>query len=602
MLSSPIDEIKNRLDIVEVISSYIKLQKAGANWRAVCPFHTEKSPSFFVSPARQIWHCFGCGKGGDCFTFLMEYENLEFPEALRILAKKVGIELQQTPFETGVSSKKEKIYAINQLACEFYHYLLVTHNVGKKALKYLLEKRRIKMSVINTFRLGFSPGLGNALSNYLIIKKKYKKEDLIDAGLTSFREARLVDFFTNRIMFPLFDHRGNVVGFSGRIIDDSSPQALGSGQGSKYINTRETLVYHKGSVFFGLNTAKDEIKKEGRAIILEGEFDVISSFQEGLTTAVAVKGTAFTEEQANLISRFTKTISLCFDQDKAGAEAMKRSLKVLEEKGLGIKVIVLPFGKDADEAIKKNPSSFKKAVRNEVDIYDFLLSRALANFDKKTGEGKKKIGDELLPFFAQIENEIIKEFYLKKLSTELEISYESLVRQIEKFKKEAEGFTQSSPSQSGEKKERIEVLEEYLLSLVLQEENLKVVLEKIGRILSGFRFQTSAYQKILDHLFSYFTTPKGANIFEAKKFLATLPDELVAAFDTCYLFPLPKFENETKYQEEVIKMTEELRILYLRKRIKIVSEKIKDKEKQGKEEELKLLKKEFIDLTSLLSR
>lgn len=589
-------QVREKIDIVSLISEYLPLKKTGRNFKINCPFHQEKTPSFIVSPERQIWHCFGCQKGGDAFTFLMEYENLEFPEALRILAKKVGIELQQTPFETGVSSKKEKIYAINQLSCEFYHYLLVTHNVGKKALKYLLEKRRIKMSVLNTFRLGFSPGLGNALSNYLIIKKKYKKEDLIDAGLASFRETRLVDFFTNRIMFPLFDHRGNVVGFSGRIIDDSSPQD------SKYINTRETLVYHKGSVFFGLNTAKDEIKKEGRAIIMEGEFDVISSFQEGLTTAVAVKGTALTEEQANLISRFTKMISLCFDQDKAGAEAMKRSLKVLEEKGLGIKVIVLPFGKDADEAIKKNPSSFKKAVRNEVGVYDFLLFRALANFDKKTGEGKKKIGDELLPFFAQIENEIIKEFYLKKLSTELEISYESLVRQIEKFKKEAEGFTQSSPSQSGEKKERIEVLEEYLLSLILQAKNLKVVLEKTENILSAFRCETLAYQKILDHLFSYFATPKGANIFEAKKFLATLPDELVAAFDTCYLFPLPKFENETKYQEEVVKMTEELRILYLRKRIKIVSEKIKDKEKQGKEEELKLLKKEFRDLTSLLSR
>lgn len=589
-----VTQVREKIDIVSLISEYLPLKKAGRNFKINCPFHTEKTPSFTVSPERQIWHCFGCQKGGDCFTFLMEYENLEFPEALRILAKKVGIELQQTPFETGVSSKKEKIYALNQLACDFYHYLLLKHNVGKKALKYLLEKRRIKMPVINTFRLGFAPGLGNALSNYLIVKKKYKKQDLMDAGLASLRDERMTDFFTNRIMFPLFDHRGNVVGFSGRIIDLESV-----GQDSKYINTRETLVYHKGSVFFGLNIAKNEIKKEGRAIIMEGEFDVISSFQEGLTTAVAVKGTALTEDQVNLISRFTKTVSLCFDQDKAGMEALKRSLKVLEEKGLSIAVIVLPFGKDADEAIKKDTISFKKAVGNEVGIYDFLLSRALGNFDQKTAEGKKKIGDELLPFFAQIENEIIKEFYLKKLSLELEASYETLIRQIEKFKKEAKGFIQSSPSQTGGKRERIEVLEEYLLSLILQAENLKVVLEKARGILSGFRLQSLAHQKILDYLVSYLANQE---VFASKKFSETLPPELVAAFDTCYLFPLPKFQNEEKYQEEVVKMAEELKILSLRKRIKILGEKIKDKEKEGKEEELQLLKKEFTGLVSLLSR
>ncbi|MCL5432485.1 MAG: DNA primase, partial [Patescibacteria group bacterium] len=356
-----VSQVREKIDIVQLISEYVPLKKAGRNFKANCPFHGEKTPSFVVSPERQIWHCFGCGKGGDCFTFLMEYESLEFPEALRILAKRVGIEIQSTHFEAGLTTKKEKIYRLNRLSLEFYHYLLTKHNVGKKALSYLIEKRKINEKIIDSFSLGFAPRVGNALVKFLIDKKKYDKEDLNEAGLMSFRRGGIFDFFAGRIIFPLFDHRDNVIGFSGRVLEDQSAQIS-----SKYINTRETLVYHKGDVFFGLNVAKDEIKKQGRVIVMEGELDVISSVQEGIKNVIAVKGTALTENQAQLISRFAGKVSLCFDRDKAGIDAVKRSVPVLEKKGLTITVVQVPNGKDPDESIKENAFEFKNAMKNDI--------------------------------------------------------------------------------------------------------------------------------------------------------------------------------------------------------------------------------------------
>src|SRR3972149_4919737 len=256
-----VGQVREKIDIVSFISEYIPLKKMGKNFKTNCPFHNEKTPSFVVSPERQIWHCFGCGKGGDVFTFLMEYESMEFGEALRTLARKAGIELKMSGFKPGVQSEKEKIYEINKAALKFYNFILTEHKAGKKAMDYLINTRKLNKGIINTFQLGFSPNSLNVLSNYLKSKKNYSQKDLITAGISISVRDRLMDFFRNRVIFPLFDHRGNVVGFSGRSLEESSSpvkQASSSFQSSapKYINTRETLVYHKGSIFFGLNLAK----------------------------------------------------------------------------------------------------------------------------------------------------------------------------------------------------------------------------------------------------------------------------------------------------------------------------------------------------------
>lgn len=587
-------QVREKTDLVALISEHLPLKKAGRNFKTLCPFHSEKSPSFIISPERQIWHCFGCGKGGDCFTFLMESEKMEFVEALRILARRSGTVLIQT-YKGEALSQKEKLYKINKQALEFYHFLLTKHSVGKKALSYLLDKRGLKQQIIETFKLGFAPSLGNALVDYLIKKKGLAKEDVLAAGLAFLRGGRIVDFFANRIIFPIFDHRENIVGFSGRVINDTQ-------KSSKYINTRETLIYHKGSVFFGLNIAKESIKKMNRVIVVEGEFDVISLFQEGVDIAIAIKGTALTENHASLLARFAKKVSLCLDQDSAGWDATKRSLSALEKKGLEVSVIETPSGKDPDEAIKTDPLLFKKAVKHDVSIYEFMLNKSLLAVDVKSSQGKRQVADELLPVYADISNEIIKEHYLRKLAAALDTSYESIQKQVDKTAKNVEFLSKVVPE--AEKKDRRETLERYLIALIVQYKNLKSILTIVNNIISGINWDIPAYKKIYQGLLAYFET---AEVFDSKNFLLSLGSELHSAFDTCYLLPIAVFEDNQRYEEEVKKVAEELRFISVRLEIKLVGEQIRKRESAltrqanpDDDTELDLLKKKFTTLATLL--
>lgn len=572
-------EIREKIDIVGLISEYIPLKKMGRNFTTVCPFHSENSPSFVVSPERQIWHCFGCGKGGDSFSFLMEYENLEFIEALRILAKKAGVALKLTGSSIS-ASRKEAIYSLNKIAAEYYHFVLTNHSAGEKALDYLIKKRGLSEKLIKTFSIGFAPGGGESLSRYLIDKKKFKNLDITEAGLGIQKGSRVVDFFRGRIIFPLIDHRGNICGFSGRNMTDQD-------FGPKYINTRDTLVYHKGSMFFGLNIAKDSIKKEGFSIVMEGEFDVISAFKEGIVNAVALKGTAFTENQALLLSRFAPKVALCLDQDSAGIEAMKRSIPVLEKRGLLISVINTKE-KDPDEALKNSPIEFKKAVKGDREVYDFLIEKFVTENNIETAEGKKKISDEMLPLISNIQNEIVKEHYLKKLSEKIDTSYDSLIRQIENKneKKEEEKFKKVS------KQNRREVLEEYLLGLVLQSSDAKRILILAKDVLNVYKFEVPAIGKIFAEIISVID----AKEFDIKSISKNLSQELLPVFDKCYLMPLPKFDDVSIYEQEIVRVAKELKLLFLKQRIKEISKEIKGKEDTLSEVEK--IKEEIASITA----
>lgn len=582
--------IREKIDLVSLISEYIPLKRAGQNFKSACPFHNEKSPSFVVSPERQIWHCFGCQKGGDAFTFLMEYEHMEFPEALRTLAQKAGVELEQYKFDTGIASQKEKLYRINSVACEYYHYVLTQHPVGKTALEYLTEKRKISPATIKTYQLGFSPIGGTALTQYLLKKKNFAKADVVESGLVNDYGNRVKDFFQGRIMFPLFDHRGNNIGFSGRVLNDHEKTA-------KYINTRETLIYHKGSVFFGLNASKDAIKRENRAIIMEGEFDVISCFQEGITNTVAVKGTALTQDQVNLLARFAQKISLCFDGDKAGQDAIKRSLPILEKKGLTTTVIVTPDGKDADESIKHNPTAFKIAAKHDVDVYEYLFEQTIKQYDPNTAEGKRHIGDELLPLFNGIQNEIIKEHHLRNLSRALDISQDTLVREMNRLSKKEiikQDVVLPKVQKSGE-----EIREDYLLSLIVQYPKPDMLINALTSLLSSYEFKTQAYKKILDKISVYGQTHE---TFDVTEFLRALPQELLPLFDVCYITPLPKFEEDAQYIAEVKKTAKDLFATFLHVKIKELGEEIDKKEKSGTEEEVTALQTQLQKLVELLHK
>jgi DNA primase len=587
-----VSQIREKIDIVSLISEYISLKKMGRNFKAVCPFHNEKTPSFIVSPERQIWHCFGgCNKGGDVYQFLMEYENLEFVEALRILAKRTGIQLRESNFNAGISSKKETIYKLNRIALEFYHYVLTKHKAGKKALLYLTENRKLDARLIETFMIGFSPKEGASLSNYLINKKKYKKEDLVEAGLAFYVGSRVVDFFRQRVMFPLFDHRGNIVGFSGRAIEEPY-------NGGKYINTRETLVYHKGDMFFGLNTAKEEIKKLDKVIIVEGELDAISCFSIGVKNVVAIKGTALTENQVSLMARFTNNICLCFDKDEAGYSATKKSLSSLEKKGMNVTTCMFENAKDADEAIKNDPISFKKIVKKDVPVYDYIFSRTFSSFEKDKVVGKRKISEELLPIFTKISNEIVKEHYLKKLSLDLDVSLDALLKEIEKIEKK-EVVKENVFVGKKDKRSRKEILEDYLMSLLVQHDNPKIILEKCFLILKDYKFEANSYQKIMSYLSDYF---KNNLNFSIKNFLNLLPKELADSFDASYLFPLIKPEEEDKYEEEVEKVTRELRVLFLKNKIQEISENLKKGEKDEDLRKVKELEEELASTIGLLGK
>jgi DNA primase len=579
-------QIRDKIDIVSLLSEYLTLKKAGRNFKALCPFHNEKTPSFVISPERQIWHCFGgCNKGGDVFQFLMDYEKVDFPEALRMLAKRAGIELINREYNAGETSKKERLYQINSLAKEFYHYVLTKHQAGKKALKYV-KNRGIEPKVIESFALGFSPGTGDALVKYLVGKKRFEKEEVIEAGLAFQRGRDTVDFFRGRLMFPLIDHRDNVVGFAGRIMDNNDTV-------SKYINTRETPVYHKGDQIYGLNITKDAIRRENQAIIVEGEFDVLTCFQNGVANVIAVKGTALTESQVNLLSRFTPKITFCFDADKAGQEAIKRSLVVVEKKGLTPTVIDIPGGKDPDESLKDNPALFKKAVKADVSVYDYLLEKALLSADTESAEGKKTVSDLMLPFVGQISNEIIKEHYLKKIADQLDTSYESILKEMERLR--SKEVKTAVPTVEKAKRSKVELLEEYLLALIVQSQKPKAAIQKAISILSDSMTRDRAYHKIMDHLLIHFET---VDQFDGKSFVLGLPSELVPTFDTSALFPLPEFDSEEKLLSEVEKTAQKLKTIYIQEKMKKLAQEIKQSEGEGKD--IEKLQKQYSDLASHL--
>jgi DNA primase len=552
-------EIREKIDIVSFIQEYLPLKKAGRNFKTNCPFHNENTPSFVISPERQIWHCFGCGKGGDVFTFLMEYENLEFSESLRILAKKTGVTLKESSFRQHQYSEKEKIYTINNLALKFYHYLLTEHKAGEGALKYLTEKRKISKAAIQTFELGYSPNTGKALVDYLIKKKDFNKNDLLLAGIATERGGMANDFFKNRLMFPLFDHRGNVTGFSGRALSDADIP--------KYINTRETSVYHKGSMFFGLNIAKEEIKQKQDVIIVEGEFDAISLFEENIKNVIAIKGTALTESQVSLLSRFTPKVTLCLDQDSAGFEATRRSLEVLEKKGLTADTIILSDAKDPDEAIKNDPTGFKKALKEKTGIYDFMINKFVSQNNPETAEGKKNITDNLLPLFANISNEIIKEHYLKTLSKIIDVSFESLIKETEKHKNISPEDKIVIP-QKNRRSER-EMVEEFVLALILQSKNPKEKVETNRQFFNSYQFATESLKKVFKYLVDFLEVNEK---FDEKAFSHTLPTELIQAFDICFLYPLSKYGleevDDEKYTQEIVKKINRLKEYYQKDKVK----------------------------------
>ncbi len=563
---SDIDEVKNRTNITDIIGARVTLKKAGRHWKALCPFHSEKTPSFIVSPERQSWKCFGCGKGGSVIDFVMENERVDFVEALTSLAEKAGVKLERMMADTPEAKLKENIYAANHLASEYYHYLLTKHTIGENARAYL-QNRGVTEKIIKSFALGYSANSWDGLLKYL--KKKGYDESLLDqAGLIVPSGRGGYDRFRARIMFTLKDHRGNVVGFSGRLLDPTAKEA-------KYINTSETLVYSKSNVLYGLDVTKAAIQKEGEAIVMEGEFDVISSFQAGVGNAVAIKGSALTEGHVHLLRRFADRLILALDSDLAGDAAARRGIEIADRAGLDLRVASMPTGKDPDDAARENPALFKKALKAAEPIYDYFIASATKRYDASDAFGKRKISDELIPVIAKIENPIVQGHYVKKLALALDVSEDAIGDGMRKFALEQRvGKYDKDRSVAQEIKRgrgREENLEVYVLAILLQGKTTELYGE-FKEQLHLTDLTIRPVRQIIEHLDHYLDDHR---VFLVKDFADQLPNELDASFDEAFLWDLTDLlEDAERLSREWTKALGELKRTNIRRRMNELSKKL----------------------------
>ncbi|MEX1061857.1 MAG: DNA primase [Patescibacteria group bacterium] len=423
-MNDPIEEVKRKTDIVDFIQTYVPLTRSGKNYKGLCPFHNEKTPSFMVSPQLQIFKCFGCGLGGDSIFFYSQIEGVPFGEALREMAKRAGVKLPSTKKDPQ-EELREKIYGINRLAADYFHYVLTDHELGKPALDFL-KKRGVKKEAIEEFKLGYAPSSWDNLGRF-ILKKGYSRTDYLQSGLGTRAENQrgYFDFFRGRIIYPLRSATGKFAGFAGRSLGNAE-------EGPKYINTVETPVFEKRRYLYNFDLAKQEIKKQKTAVLVEGEMDAIALYNGGIKNVLATKGTALTPEQISYLARFAQKLVLCFDRDSAGLEATKKGIFIAQSAGFDVAAVLLPEGLDPDEALAKNPEEFKKSVLHPSPIFDFYLNSALARFDVQTPSGKKQIAGELLPVLKSLANEVEKAAYITVLSQKIGIEEAVLWRQIEK--------------------------------------------------------------------------------------------------------------------------------------------------------------------------
>jgi DNA primase len=484
---SVIDDVKQRLDIVQVVSEYTKLQKSGRNYRALCPFHSEKNPSFFVFPERQSWHCFGaCGTGGDIFSFTMKKEGVDFAQALHLLANKAGISLVAltTPEkQTQKNKEREKLFEVNEAAAEYYHHLLLNTSVGEIARNYV-TRRGLLTETIKNFQLGFAPEGWDTLKQYLK-DKKYGEAELLASGLLVERDDKnSYDRFRNRLMFPIRDIQGKILGFGGRALDDSLP---------KYLNSPQTPIFDKSSSLYGIDRAKTAIRQKDQAVIVEGYIDVLTAHQHGYYNVVASMGTAMTDKQLSIIKNLTKNLILALDADTAGEEAISRSGEMIDKMlpvppsfygwvkyedahNAEVKILVLPQEKDPDDIIKEDASQWQKLIIDAKPMIDFIIETVIAKLDLSSARDKSSAVERLLPLLSQMEDSIRQAHYVERLARLLKIDEHDLHDKLKKFKaderkrratKNVKAFTPVVPAITSFSPEQ------YCLALLLQYPELK---------------------------------------------------------------------------------------------------------------------------------
>ncbi len=441
--------IKDKLDIVDFINEYVQLKPSGVNHKGLCPFHGEKTPSFMVSRERGSWHCFGCAKGGDIFSFLQEMEGMEFREALTFLAQRAGVQLTHQ-ISAGESTEKARLKEIMTAGARFFHKFLTEIPSAEPARQYL-KNRGLTQTTIDNWQVGYVPEQWDLLTQYLL-KKGHSIDDLVIAGLTIKRDGAdrvsgrgYYDRFRGRIMFPIWDVHDGVVGFTGRVLVETEKS------GGKYVNTPQSPLYDKSRVVFGLNKSKQSIKANDCAVLVEGQMDVIACHQAGMNNVVATSGTAMTDEQVKLLKRYSNNLKIAFDADTAGQTAAKRGVDIARAEGMSVKVIRLPegAGKDADECLKNNPDVWFKAVQDAEDIMVWYFHKAFAGKDIRQPRVQQEVADILLQEINRIPYGVERDYWLRELGGQLGVDASVLRDDIKRFReqtKSGKSNTEKSPS------------------------------------------------------------------------------------------------------------------------------------------------------------
>jgi len=487
-----IAQVLERTDIVQLISSYLPLKRAGRNYKANCPFHHEKTPSFMVNPDKQIFHCFGCGEGGNAISFVMKQEHVEFPEALRRMAQRVGIVIPEEVYEKKSGDLRQAIYKINGLASQFFHHHLMTSREATvQEVRDYLKQRGVSVEILEKFKIGFAPDEWDALLRHLQ-KKEIGLHLMEKAGLIIAKENQkgFYDRFRSRITFPIFDIKSQCVGFGARALQDGV---------AKYINSPETPVYTKGHHLYGFHLAKEAVSRQDNVVVVEGYMDFIMPFQAGVNNVVASLGTALTTEQIRLLRRYTRNVIMLFDTDAAGQSAMVRSLDLLIEEGMNVRVVTLTEDDDPDSFIRKfGVEVFEKRLTQAVNLFDYKLGSLTKRFDAKSIEGRAAISQDMLTTISKFDNAILQSEYIKRLAQTLFLAEEALLIEMKKVAVAASSEMTEAVSIP---KEQPRVVERNILKLMLEDESF---IPKVKEDVEVVDFRDENIRHILKEIFRLF--------------------------------------------------------------------------------------------------
>jgi len=509
-------EVKSRLEITEVVGAYLPLKQAGRNLKAPCPFHQEKTASFMVSPDKGIYHCFGCGEGGDIFNFVMKMEGMDFKQALEMLARKAGVELKVRSGESKEAGRlRARLLSAHELAVKYFQANLVGN---RKALEYVIKKRGLNRQTVKDFLIGYAPDTWEGLT-LALQKKGFNARELLQGGLAGQKEGRstVYDLFRGRVMFTICDREGRPIGFTGRVLDDSVP---------KYLNTPQTPMYDKSSVIFALHLAKEAIRQADEVVLVEGQMDVVASHQAGVRQVVATSGTAMTMEHLRTLSKLTKNIKLAFDADRAGLAATERAIEMGQKLGLTLRMVELPAGvKDADELIQKDVEAWRRAIAGAKYIVDYLFDRFESDFDLGSAVGKRGYTDRLVSNLRRLGDAVEQDHYVKLLASKVGVSEDAVRAKVleqtvqpQTAKFELRGYAPTVTVAELEPARRA----------VIQSTGKPTARQKLEESLLGLALNhMSARASLNDLLAAHFSAPERVLIFKQLKLKADEPGEVV---------------------------------------------------------------------------